>query len=118
MTPPAAPLLEMPAIAGRSPEPQPVRPPAGSDYTPPQLLSRVEPVYSSYARQARMQGMVRVNATVGTDGVPRKAVCLSGNSLLCQMALEAVGKWRYEPATSGGQPVEAQTLINFSFQLR
>jgi periplasmic protein TonB len=119
LTPPAVPLLAMPALESRSPEPpQPVAPQTGADYQQAQLLSRVEPIYSALARQARLQGTVRINATIGTDGVPRSTVCLTGNSVLCQMAVEAIGKWRYQPATSDGQPVEAQTLITFNFQLR
>ena len=104
----------MPALESRTAElPQPA-----ADYRPPQLLSQVEPAYSAVARQARLQGTVRVNATVGTDGVPQSAVCVSGNNGLCQMALEAIRQWRYQAATSGGQPVAAQVLVNFNFQLR
>jgi protein TonB len=111
---PPALLLNMPALESRAAElPRP-----GAGYTPPQLLSQVEPVYSAMAKQARLQGTVRVNATVGTDGVPRSPVCVSGNNGLCQMALEALRKWRYQPASSGGQPVEAPVLVNFNFQLR
>jgi TonB family protein len=114
-----APLLDMPILEGRTPElPQPVQPQAGPDYRPPQVLARAEPVYSTFARQARLQGTVKVNATIGTDGVPRSLVCVDGNSVLCRMAFEAIAKWRYRPAMSNGQPVEAQTLISFNFQLR
>jgi protein TonB len=70
------------------------------------------------ARQSRLQGTVRVNATIGVDGVPYSLVCVGGNSVLCQMAFQAIAKWRFQPATSNGQPVTAQTLISFNFQLR
>jgi periplasmic protein TonB len=121
VTPPVPPasLMDMPVLESRLPElPQPVRVQAGGNYSPLQVLSQVEPVYSAFARQARLQGTVRVNATIGSDGVPGSLACLDGNTVLCQMALEAVAKWRYRPATSDGQPVEAQTLITFNFQLR
>jgi TonB family protein len=118
-TPPAALLMDMPALSSRPPAPpQPVQPRVSTGYRQPQLLSRVEPVYSPLARRARLQGTVQVSATIGPDGMPQSPVCVTGNALLCQMALEAVGKWRYEPATSNGQPVEAQTLITFNFQFR
>jgi protein TonB len=106
--------MDMPALESRTLQ----LPQAEADYRPPQLISQVEPVYSAFARQSRMQGTVRVNAKVGIDGVPRSPVCVAGNSVLCQMAFEAISKWRYEPATSDGRPVEAQVLISFSFQLR
>jgi periplasmic protein TonB len=114
-----APLLDMPLLENRSLEPpQPVRPPTVAEYRPPQLLSQVAPVYSAMARQTRLQGTVKVNATVGIDGLPHALVCVDGNSLLCRMALDAIAKWRYRPAASNGKPVDAQTLINFNFQLR
>jgi TonB family protein len=116
---PAAPLMEVPALVGSlSDAPQPTNPSAGAEYRPPEVLSRVEPVYSAMARQSRLQGTVRVNATIGVDGVPYSLVCVGGNSVLCQMAFQAIAKWRFQPATSNGQPVTAQTLISFNFQLR
>ena len=111
---PEAPLVDMSDLENRAPElPQPE-----AGYQPPQLLSQVEPVYSTFARQQRMQGTVRVNAKVGIDGVPRSPICVAGNGVLCQMALEAIRKWRYQPAISDGRPVEAQVLVSFNFQLR
>jgi protein TonB len=113
------PLIDMPILDSRAAElPQPVGPPAASSYRPPQVLSSVQPVYSAYARQTRLQGTVRVNATVGADGIPHSLVCVSGNTALCQMAFEAITRWRYQPAMSNGKPVEAQTLLSFNFQLR
>jgi protein TonB len=114
-----APLIDMPMLESRAPElPQPAGPPAASGYLPPQVLSSVQPVYSAYARQARLQGTVRVNATIGADGIPHSLVCVSGNTALCQMAFEAIARWRYQPAMSNGRPIEAQTLFSFNFQLR
>jgi len=117
LAPPSAagPMVDMQTFGERSPE---IPRPAGMDFKEPELISRVEPAYSPIARQARLQGTVRINTTVGTDGLPRSPVCVSGNAALCQMAIQAVGKWRYRPATSDGRPIEAQTLITFNFQIR
>jgi protein TonB len=111
--------MDLQALGGRPTEmSQPSRPAIGSNYQQPQLLSRVEPTYSGYARNARLQGNVQISFTIGTDGVPRSLARVSGNSALVDMALEAVRRWRYQPAILNGQPVEAQTTASFNFQLR
>jgi protein TonB len=116
---PAAPLMDMPALRSPTLEaPKPVRPQASAAYQEPRLLVRVEPVYSNVARQMRLQGTVGVSATIGTNGLLHSVECTGGNAVLCRIAVEAVAKWRYQPATSDGQPVEAPALINFNFELR
>jgi protein TonB len=95
----------------------PVRP-QGTFYEPPDLVMRVEPVYSRFAREARLQGTVQVSATIGLDGVPRSLSPVSGNARLAEMAIQAVRQWRYKPAQLNGQPIEAQTIINMTFQLQ
>jgi periplasmic protein TonB len=82
------------------------------------MISQVEPVYSALARQQGLQGTVKVNVTIGADGVPRSWVCVDGNTTLCRMATDVIAKWRYQPATSNGLPVVAQMVVSFSFQLR
>jgi protein TonB len=82
------------------------------------LLTRVEPAYTAFARDARLQGTVQISASIGTDGVPRSLTRVSGNAVLANMAMDAVRRWRYQPAQLNGQPVEAQTVISFTFQLR
>jgi protein TonB len=113
------PLADFSALASRLfAVPPPVQPQTATEYRQAQLVSRVEPTYSSVARQTRLQGTVRVSARIGADGVPRSLACIEGNVLLCQMAIDAVRRWRYEPATANGNPVETQTAVTFNFQLR
>ena len=119
IAPPPAPLMDLQSLGGRPTDTsKPSRPAGGSNYQQPVLLSRVEPAYSNYARDARLQGTVQISFTIGTDGVPRSLARVNGNSALADMAFEAVRRWRYQPATSDGQPVEAQTTVSFAFQLR
>ena len=118
VAPPIA-LLDPQTLETSLPElPQPVQPPSGTTYQQPELIRRVEPVYSSFARDARLQGSVQITATIGTDGVPRSLESISGNSALADMAIDAVRRWRYQPAQLNGQTIEAQTVITFNFQLR
>lgn len=119
IVPPPVVSMDLQPLDARPPEaPQPARPPAVSSYQQPQLLSRVEPVYSRYALLARLQGTVQISATIGADGVPRSLTRVSGQPVLADMAFEAVRQWRYQPASLNGQPVEAQTSFSFTFQLR
>jgi TonB family protein len=94
-----------------------VRPPASS-YRPPELTVRVEPVYSRFAREARLQGSVQISAIIGKNGVPHSLTRLSGNALLGEMAMSAMRKWLYRPAFLNGQPTEAQTIVTINFQLQ
>ena len=118
VAPPIA-LMEPQPIETRMPEmPQPVRPPTRTVYQQPNLIMRVEPVYSRYARDARLQGTVQISAAIGADGIPRTLTRVTGSVALADMAIEAVRQWRYHPALLNGQPAEAHVVINFNFQLR
>jgi TonB family protein len=57
-------------------------------------------------------GEVAIEVTIGTDGVPKDLrVVRSVHPVLDELALAAVGRLRYDPATLDGKPVEVvQTL--------
>jgi protein TonB len=42
---------------------------------------------------------------------------ISGPPLLVAVALEAVGRWRYQPTLLNGEPVEVITEISVNFTL-
>jgi len=81
------------------------------------VLQRAQPIYPPLARQARISGVVRVEALVGTDGRVIRATALSGPPLLRQAAVEAVQRWRYRPGRLNGQAVEVTTQVDVSFTL-
>lgn len=81
------------------------------------LLSRKDPVYPPMARQARVRGVVRVEATVGKDGRVRAVKVVSGHPLLQQAAADAVKQWVYSPTLLNGQPVEFTTHVEVGFNL-
>jgi len=118
IAPPVFGQPELEALLPKPSAPPPSQPVATVSYQEAKLVSRVEPVYSRFARDGRLQGAVSINVTIGTDGLPRVLTCITGSSALCQMAQDAIRKWRYQPATKNGQPVEAQTSVSFNFQLR
>lgn len=84
----------------------------------PVLLERVAPVYPKDALQARVQGEVRVNATIGRDGIPRNLKVIRGDQRLVTAALTAISQWRYRPALLGDEPTETQTVIILNFELK
>jgi protein TonB len=81
------------------------------------VLRRVQPVYPPLARQARVSGVVRVEAIIGPDGRVMKTTALSGPPLLRQAAQEAVQRWQYQPGKLNGQPVQVTTQVDVSFTM-
>ena len=80
-------------------------------------MRRVDAVYPPMARQARVAGVVRIQATIGKDGKVKKVEVLSGPPLLKQAAIDAVQKWVYSPSLLNGVAVESNTDIDVSFNL-
>ena len=89
-----------------------VPPAAPTLATAPPLISKVDPVYSPLARQARIQGDVRLMLTIGTDGHIQKIEVVSGHPLMVPAALEAVKQWVYAPI-----PVAGTAQISVPFRL-
>jgi len=81
------------------------------------IRNKVQPVYPDAARQARIEGVVRLHAIIGKDGAIMQLEFISGHPLLVQAALDAVRQWVYEPTLLDGRPVEVDTVIDVFFQL-
>lgn len=81
------------------------------------LVTRVNPTYPPLAKAARVQGVVQLMATVGTDGRILNLQVLSGDPLLVPAALAAVKRWVYKPTLRDGKPVEVNTPVAISFTL-
>ena len=81
------------------------------------LVNQVTPVYPPLARQARISGIVRLEAVIGRDGRIKSLLVAGGHPLLVQAAIEAVEKWVYQPTLLNGEPVEVLTQIEVNFKL-
>jgi protein TonB len=90
---------------------------AGGPIAEPKLVSAVDPVYPELARQAKAQGTVIVECTVGVDGRVTDAKVLKSIPLLDQAALEAVRKRVYAPTTFEGIPVPVIVTVTLNFRL-
>ena len=81
------------------------------------LIHRISPVYPADALQARIQGIVLLQATIGKDGRIKSLSLISGHPMLTQAAIGAVQQWRYKPYLLKGDPVDVDTQIQVNFQL-
>jgi protein TonB len=67
---------------------------------------------------AKVQGVVLLDATIGTDGLVKGLRLVQSVPLLDQAAMDAVNLWRFEPALLNGVPVEVEMTVTINFTLR
>ena len=95
--------------------PQRIR--VGGNVQATMVISASKPLYPPDAKQARIQGLVRMNVIVGKDGTVQDLQLVSGHPLLAPAALEAVRQWVYKPTLLNGNPVEVVTVVDINFTL-
>ncbi len=91
----------------------PVR--VGGQIKPPTKIKDVAPVYPAIARDARVQGAVVVEATIGPDGKVEDARVVRSIPLLDQAALDAVKQWEYMPTLLNGVPTPVVVTVTINF---
>jgi TonB family protein len=75
------------------------------------VKSKVSAVYPELARKMNLAGTVKVQVVVAPNGTVREAKIVGGHPVLANAALDAVRKWRFEPAT-----VENTGIVDFKFE--
>ena len=91
----------------------------GGDVKAPSRVYDPRPQYTEIARKARIQGIVIVQATIDKEGNVTDAKVLKGLPMgLDQEALNAVRKWKFEPATLNGKPVAVYYNLTINFTLQ
>ncbi len=112
-------------IAAVPPPPPPVAapPPAepirvGGNITAPAKTKDVRPVYPPVAMEARIQGLVIIEATIGPTGHVVAARVLRSVPLLDQAAVDAVNRWEFTPTLLNGTPVPVIMTVTVQFTLR
>jgi TonB family protein len=73
--------------------------------------SKVQPVYPELARKMNLTGTVKVEVVVAPNGTVKEAKVVGGHPVLANAALEAVKKWRFEPAA-----MESSGVVDFKFE--
>jgi TonB family protein len=83
------------------------------------LVAKVAPEYPQSARSAGVQGSVKLDAVIGTDGRPKllRVVNTEIDPELARSAIEAVSKWRYRPMLVNGKAVEVETTVMVVYSL-
>lgn len=106
-------VMGTPTVSGGA---QPVR--VGSNILPPTKIVDVKPVYPPEAQAARVQGVVIIEATIGTDGTVQDAKVLRSIPLLDDAAVAAVKQWRFTQTLVNGQPVPVIMTVTVNFSLK
>ena len=99
--------------AGRSDEPVRI----GNGVPPPAKIHDVPPVYPPAAREAGVQGLVILEATIDPTGEVGNIEVLRSVPELEEAAIAAVEQWRYEPTLIDGAPVSVVMTVTINFLL-
>jgi protein TonB len=94
----------------------PVR--AAGEIKQPRRIRAVEPAYPEIARQARVEGIVIIEAETDVYGRVQRLRVLRSIPLLDQAALDAVRQWLYEPLIIGGRPRGVVFTVTVRFTLK
>ncbi|HEX6322434.1 MAG TPA: energy transducer TonB [Vicinamibacterales bacterium] len=94
----------------------PVR--VGGDIKQPMKVRDVKPVYPAEAQEARVQGIVILEAMIDVDGSIAEARVLRGVPMLNDAALDAVRQWRYTPTLLNGVAVPVIMTMTVTFTLQ
>lgn len=72
------------------------------------------PQYPRLAAKMRVEGRVKLNATVEPDGSVSDVKVVSGMPLLAGAATQAIKEWKYEPANDKStQPIEVKFTLAY-----
>ena len=81
------------------------------------LRKRVEPVYPSKAKAAKIEGTVKLTVIVGKNGSVLSTQVTEGPIELRRAAADAVEKYVYEPTAVNGEIVEVISEVDVVFAL-
>jgi protein TonB len=114
-------------LGAAAPVPPAPRPPPARSAAPvrvsgsiktPDLLRRVEPVYSVIAAASHISGVVIVEAVVDVHGsVESVRIVRSRGPLLDNAATEALKQWKYAPLIVADVPMPFEVTVTFNFRI-
>ena len=85
----------------------------------PVLVRDVKPQYTADAMRAKIEGVVKVQCVVETDGSTGDIeVTQPLDPGLDQEAVKAVRKWQFKPGTKDGKAVRVRITLELTFTLR
>ena len=95
---------------------KPVR--VGGNIKAPQKIHDQNPSYPDIAKQARVQGIVILEAIIDPAGNVTNVRVLRSIPLLDNSAIAAVRQWKYEPTLLNGVPVPIVMTVTVNFSLQ
>jgi protein TonB len=90
----------------------------GGTLPPPVKIKDVRPLYPEDAQDARIQGVVIVEAIVDAEGRVANARIVRSIPLFNESALDAVSKWQYRPVLVNGDPVPFITTVTVNYAMQ
>lgn len=86
----------------------------------PYVVFGPRPVYPPEARASGREGKVRIKVLIFERGAPGEVQLAesSGYASLDEAALDALRRWRFQPALRDGQPIPAWVTVPVIFSLR
>ena len=91
----------------------------GGGVSEPVVLRQFQPEYSEEAREARLEGVVKLEIIIHEDGSLQVLRVLGSLGLgLDEKAIEALEQWKFRPGMRNGEPVAVPMDIEVTFNLR
>jgi protein TonB len=81
-----------------------------TETTKRKVRTRTAPDYPPLARRLKVTGKVKIEATIAADGHVTTTRVIGGSPVLVSSAVEALKKWRFEPAAK-----DTTEIIEFEF---
>ena len=104
-------------LSAQTKDSEPVYEPS-KDVKPPKLVHYVEPDFSPSAKEAYVEGTVKISTVVTVEGKSTNSHVVSGlNSGEDRTALEALKQWRFRPGTKDDKPVNVRITVEIDFHL-
>jgi TonB family protein len=91
----------------------------GDSVKPPQVLQQPNPSYTQNAREARIEGIVLVNAVIRKTGRVDQIKVIKGLGYgLDESTVNTISReWKFKPGTLNDEPVDVSVVMEVSFRL-
>jgi protein TonB len=121
------PPLNLDPLVGKAPDPGPALPPVAiakpvmvDAFVDPRYQGLLQPPYPAEEQRAGNSGRVVLRVLIGTDGRVKQVekVSAASDAFFAAAQRQALGKWRFKPATRDGVPIEQWKVMSLRFQIQ
>jgi TonB family protein len=91
----------------------------GDSVKPPQVLQQPKPPYTPKAKEAKIEGIVLINAVIQKNGSVGQIKILKGLGYgLDESVAKTISReWKFKPGTLNDEPVDVSVVMEVSFRL-